>query len=42
MATRLNANLLRINTLADTGAITALPNRSVIDHLPGRRAGDAR
>ena len=33
MATRLNANRLRINTLADTGAITALPNRSVIDHL---------
>jgi len=33
MATRLNANLLRINTLAYTDPITALPNRSVIDHL---------
>jgi two-component system CheB/CheR fusion protein len=33
MATRLNSNLLRINTLAYTDAITALPNRSVIDHL---------
>ena len=33
MASRLNANLLRINTLAFTDPITALPNRSVIDHL---------
>jgi diguanylate cyclase len=33
MATRMNANLLRINTLAYTDPITTLPNRSVIDHL---------
>jgi two-component system CheB/CheR fusion protein len=33
MALRLNANVMRINTLAYTDAITALPNRSVIDHL---------
>ena len=42
MASRLNANLLRINTLAYTDPITSLPNRSVIDQLlrfalaPGR------
>ncbi len=33
MATRLNGNLLRINALAYTDPITALPNRGVIDHL---------
>jgi two-component system CheB/CheR fusion protein len=33
MAERLNANLLRINTLAYTDTITALPNRAVVDHL---------
>ncbi|MDP2006917.1 MAG: EAL domain-containing protein [Rubrivivax sp.] len=33
MRTRLNANVLRINTLAYTDPITALPNRSAIDHL---------
>lgn len=33
MAARLNADLLRINTLAFTDPITALPNRSAIDHL---------
>jgi len=33
MTTRLNANILRMNTLAFTDPITALPNRSVIDHL---------
>lgn len=33
MRTRLNANVLRINTLAHTDAITGLPNRSVIDRL---------
>lgn len=35
MTARLNANILRINTLAYTDAITTLPNRSVIDHLLG-------
>jgi len=33
MTQRLNANVLRINTLAYTDAITGLPNRVVIDHL---------
>lgn len=33
MTSRLNANILRINTLAYTDPITALPNRSAIDHL---------
>lgn len=33
MTSRLNANILRINTLAYTDPITTLPNRSVIDHL---------
>ena len=33
MTSRLNANILRMNTLAFTDPITALPNRSVIDHL---------
>ena len=33
MTARLNANILRINTLAYTDPITSLPNRSVIDHL---------
>ena len=35
MRTRLNANVLRINTLAYTDAITGLPNRAVVDHLLG-------
>src|SRR5574343_499650 len=35
MRSRLNANVLRINTLAYTDAITGLPNRAVIDHLLG-------
>lgn len=35
MTQRMNANLLRINTLAYTDAVTGLPNRSVIDHLLG-------
>lgn len=44
MRSRLNANVLRINTLAYTDAITGLPNRSVVDRLlnyaldPSRRA----
>lgn len=47
MRTRLNANVLRINTLAYTDAITGLPNRAVIDHLLGfamspERRGDFR
>lgn len=33
MTQRLNANVLRINTLAYTDAITGLPNRAVVDHL---------
>lgn len=33
MSSRLNATILRINTLAYTDPITALPNRSAIDHL---------
>lgn len=33
MRSRLNANVLRINTLAHTDPITQLPNRSVIDRL---------
>ena len=33
MTSRLNANILRMNTLAHTDPITLLPNRSVIDHL---------
>ena len=33
MTSRLNANILRMNTLAHTDPITRLPNRSVIDHL---------
>jgi predicted signal transduction protein with EAL and GGDEF domain len=35
MSARLNANILRMNTMAYTDAITTLPNRSVIDHLLG-------
>jgi two-component system CheB/CheR fusion protein len=35
MTARMNANLLRINTLAYTDPITSLPNRSVIDHMLG-------
>lgn len=35
MRSRLNANVLRINMLAYTDAITGLPNRSVIDRLLG-------
>jgi two-component system CheB/CheR fusion protein len=35
MRTRLNANVLRINTLAHTDPITGLPNRSVVDRLLG-------
>ncbi len=35
MRSRLNANVLRINTLAHTDLITGLPNRSVIDRLLG-------
>lgn len=44
MRSRMNANVLRINTLAYTDPITALPNRSAIDRLlsyalaPGRSA----
>lgn len=33
MRSRLNDNVLRINTLAHTDAITGLPNRSVVDRL---------
>lgn len=33
MTARLNANILRINTLAYTDPITGLPNRAAIDHL---------
>jgi diguanylate cyclase len=33
MTSRLNANILRMNTLAHSDPITGLPNRSVIDHL---------
>lgn len=33
MTSRLNANVLRMNTLAYVDPITALPNRKVIDHL---------
>ena len=33
MRSRLNANVLRINMLAHTDAITGLPNRSVVDRL---------
>lgn len=33
MTSRMNANILRMNTLAFTDSITGLPNRSVIDHL---------
>ncbi len=33
MTSRLNANILRMNALAYTDPITALPNRSVVDHL---------
>jgi diguanylate cyclase len=33
MTTRLNANILRMNALAYTDTITALPNRSVIEHV---------
>lgn len=35
MRSRLNANVLRINLLAHTDAITGLPNRSVVDRLLG-------
>ncbi len=43
MRSRMNANVMRINALAYTDPITALPNRSVINHLleyalaPGRQ-----
>ena len=33
MTSRMNANILRMNTLAYTDPITGLPNRAVIDHL---------
>jgi two-component system CheB/CheR fusion protein len=33
MTSRLNANILRINALAYTDAITGLPNRTVVEHL---------
>lgn len=33
MTTRLNANILRINTLAYSDAITGLPNRAALDRL---------
>ncbi len=33
MTSRLNANVLRMNTLAFTDPITALPNRGVINHM---------
>lgn len=33
MTSRLNANVLRINTLAHTDPVTALPNRSLVDRL---------
>lgn len=33
MTTRLNANILRMNALAYMDTITALPNRSVIEHM---------
>jgi predicted signal transduction protein with EAL and GGDEF domain len=33
MTSRLNANILRMNTLAFTDPITGLPNRSVVTHL---------
>lgn len=42
MTARLNANILRINTLAYTDAITTLPNRSVIDHLLGHALAPER
>ncbi len=42
MRSRLNANVLRINTLAYTDAITGLPNRAVIDHLLGYAMAPAR
>ena len=35
MTQRMNANLLRMNTLAYSDPVTGLPNRSVIDHLLG-------
>jgi len=45
VASRLNANLRRINALAHTDAVTGLPNRSVIEQVLARalvptRAGD--
>lgn len=42
MRTRLNDNVMRINRLAYTDAITGLPNRSVIDHLLGHALDPAR
>lgn len=47
MRSRLNANVARINTLAYTDGITALPNRAAIDHLlqyalTGPQAGQFR
>lgn len=42
MTQRMNANLLRINTLAYTDPVTALPNRSVIDHLLGHALAPER
>ncbi len=45
MRTRLNDNILRINTLAHTDPITGLPNRAVVDEVLGwalapERAGE--
>ena len=42
MTQRMNANLLRINTLAYTDTVTGLPNRSVIDHLLGHALAPQR
>ncbi|MCB1996223.1 MAG: EAL domain-containing protein [Burkholderiaceae bacterium] len=42
MTSRLNANILRINALAYTDAITGLPNRSVVEHLLGYALDPAR
>ena len=42
LTSRLNANLLRINTLAHTDAITGLPNRTVVEHVLALAAGPAQ
>ena len=42
MTQRMNANLLRINTLAYTDTVTGLPNRSVVDHLLGHALAPQR